>query len=252
MSAWPGVRLPGQVIYELHVGTFTPEGTWTAAAEKLPHLRDLGITLIEVMPVAAFPGKFGWGYDGVVLVRANGALRQPGRLSRVCRSGASAGHRRDSRRRLQPLRPVRQLHGRVFALLRLEEAPHGMGRRDQLRRRTLRARSRLRRGERRLLDSRVSPRRPAARRDARDRRRFATSTSSRSCARRLASRRRRPVDPHLRERTNDNKCTTWCRRKRAATASTDCGTTTFIMRAASPPRETARRTTATTPARRRN
>ncbi len=52
-------------MYELHVGTFTPEGTWAAAAEKLPHLADLGITLIEVMPVAAFPGKFGWGYDGV-------------------------------------------------------------------------------------------------------------------------------------------------------------------------------------------
>src|SRR5687768_13607942 len=63
-DAWPGVRLKGQVIYELHVGTFTPQGTWAAAAEKLPHLADLGITLIEAMPVAAFPGKFGWGYDG--------------------------------------------------------------------------------------------------------------------------------------------------------------------------------------------
>ncbi len=62
---WPGAELPGQVIYELHIGTFTPEGTWAAAAERLPHLRDLGVTLIEVMPVAAFAGKFGWGYDGV-------------------------------------------------------------------------------------------------------------------------------------------------------------------------------------------
>jgi maltooligosyltrehalose trehalohydrolase len=62
---WPGVTLLGQVLYELHVGTFTSEGTWTAAAARLPHLRDLGVTLIEVMPVAAFPGKFGWGYDGV-------------------------------------------------------------------------------------------------------------------------------------------------------------------------------------------
>ncbi|HEY3395755.1 MAG TPA: malto-oligosyltrehalose trehalohydrolase [Lacipirellulaceae bacterium] len=62
---WPGVRLAGPVIYELHIGTFTPEDTWKAAIEKLPHLRDVGVSLVEVMPVAAFPGKFGWGYDGV-------------------------------------------------------------------------------------------------------------------------------------------------------------------------------------------
>ncbi len=62
---WPGPPLFGQVIYELHIGTFTPEGTWAAAIEKLPHLRELGVTLLEVMPVAAFPGNFGWGYDGV-------------------------------------------------------------------------------------------------------------------------------------------------------------------------------------------
>lgn len=64
---WPGVSLPGQVLYELHIGTFTPEGTWIAAAEKLPLLREVGITVIEVMPVADFPGRFGWGYDGVHL-----------------------------------------------------------------------------------------------------------------------------------------------------------------------------------------
>lgn len=64
-AAWPGVKLPGQVIYELHLGTFTAGGTWASAAEKLAYLRDTGITLIEVMPVADFPGRFGWGYDGV-------------------------------------------------------------------------------------------------------------------------------------------------------------------------------------------
>jgi maltooligosyltrehalose trehalohydrolase len=62
---WPGVTIKGQVIYELHIGAFTPEGTWQAAIKKLPHLRDVGITLVQVMPVSAFPGKFGWGYDGV-------------------------------------------------------------------------------------------------------------------------------------------------------------------------------------------
>jgi maltooligosyltrehalose trehalohydrolase len=66
-ASWPGVRLPGQVIYEMHVGTFTPAGTWNAAIEQLPALREAGVTLLEVMPVADFPGRFGWGYDGVAL-----------------------------------------------------------------------------------------------------------------------------------------------------------------------------------------
>ena len=66
-TAWPGVKLESQVIYELHLGTFTREGTWAAAAEQLGELADLGITLVEIMPVADFPGKFGWGYDGVNL-----------------------------------------------------------------------------------------------------------------------------------------------------------------------------------------
>jgi maltooligosyltrehalose trehalohydrolase len=56
-----------RVIYELHVGTFTPEGTFSAARGKLAYLRDLGVTLVELMPVAAFPGRWNWGYDGVSL-----------------------------------------------------------------------------------------------------------------------------------------------------------------------------------------
>ena len=60
-----GVELPGQVLYELHVGTFTRAGTWRAAVEKFPLLVDSGITTIEVMPLSDFPGRFGWGYDGV-------------------------------------------------------------------------------------------------------------------------------------------------------------------------------------------
>ena len=66
-SHWPGVKLKGQIIYEMHVGTFTREGTWRAAAGKLAELARIGITLIEMMPIADFPGKFGWGYDGVDL-----------------------------------------------------------------------------------------------------------------------------------------------------------------------------------------
>jgi len=62
---WVGVPPERRVIYEMHVGTFTPEGTWRAAAEKLPGVAGIGITVIEVMPVSEFPGRFGWGYDGV-------------------------------------------------------------------------------------------------------------------------------------------------------------------------------------------
>ena len=62
-ATWRGPRQHDQVLYELHVGTFTPEGTWQAAATKLEHLRNLGITLIQVMPAGTFKGRFGWGYD---------------------------------------------------------------------------------------------------------------------------------------------------------------------------------------------
>src|SRR4051794_23398872 len=64
---WKGLSPRGRVIYELHVGTFTPEGTWAAATEQLPRLAELGVNVVEVMPVADFPGRFGWGYDGVNL-----------------------------------------------------------------------------------------------------------------------------------------------------------------------------------------
>lgn len=66
-AGWTGVGRPGEVMYELHVGTFTEEGTWAAAARKLPLLKEIGITIIEMMPVAEFPGRFGWGYDGVAI-----------------------------------------------------------------------------------------------------------------------------------------------------------------------------------------
>ncbi len=62
---WRGANLKGQVLYEMHVGTFTAEGTWAAAAQQLPELAKIGISAIEMMPIADFPGEFGWGYDGV-------------------------------------------------------------------------------------------------------------------------------------------------------------------------------------------
>lgn len=65
---WTGAPPPHRhVLYEMHLGTFTSEGTWRAAAARLPHLAEVGVTTIEVMPIAEFAGRFGWGYDGVNL-----------------------------------------------------------------------------------------------------------------------------------------------------------------------------------------
>src|SRR4030081_1755349 len=63
---WTGRQLPGAVLYELHIGTFTPGGTFDSAIERLDHLVDLGITLVEVLPVNSFDGTAGWGYGGGV------------------------------------------------------------------------------------------------------------------------------------------------------------------------------------------
>jgi len=66
-AEWKGASLEGQILYEVHIGTFTQQGTWSAAARELPELAGAGITVLEIMPVADFPGRFGWGYDGVGL-----------------------------------------------------------------------------------------------------------------------------------------------------------------------------------------
>lgn len=61
---WAGRGLPGAVLYELHIGTYTDEGTFDAAAARLGHLAELGITHVSLMPVCPFPGTHGWGYEG--------------------------------------------------------------------------------------------------------------------------------------------------------------------------------------------
>lgn len=66
-GAWRGIAPHRHVLYELHIGTFTPDGTFAAAAAQLPFLAELGVTTIELMPIAAFGGRHGWGYDGVNL-----------------------------------------------------------------------------------------------------------------------------------------------------------------------------------------
>jgi len=80
---WPGVLLQDYVIYELHVGTFTPEGTFEAVIPYLDELKELGITAIELMPVAQFPGGHNWGYDGVGLFAAQDSYGGPEGLKRL-------------------------------------------------------------------------------------------------------------------------------------------------------------------------
>lgn len=81
-AGWRGRPWHEAAIYELHVGTFTPEGSFAAAAARLDELRDLGITAIEVMPVAAFPGGRNWGYDGVLPYAPDASYGRPEDLKR--------------------------------------------------------------------------------------------------------------------------------------------------------------------------
>jgi len=85
----PALTLEDLVLYELHVGTFTPEGTFDAAIAELPRLRALGVTAIELMPVATFPGNRGWGYDGVYAYAPHPVYGGPAGLARL----VDAAHR---------------------------------------------------------------------------------------------------------------------------------------------------------------
>ena len=90
-AAWPGLDPHRAIIYELHVGTFTPEGTFNAAATKLPYLTDLGVTAIELMPLADFAGSRNWGYDGVDLFAPSHAYGRPENLRAFVDAAHAAG-----------------------------------------------------------------------------------------------------------------------------------------------------------------
>jgi maltooligosyltrehalose trehalohydrolase len=90
-AAWRGLMPQRQVIYELHVGTFTQEGTYAAAEQHLPYLKDLGVTVIELMPVNEFNGPFGWGYDGVNLFAPTRLYGRPDDLRRFVDGAHAAG-----------------------------------------------------------------------------------------------------------------------------------------------------------------
>ena len=80
---WEGLPLQELVIYEMHVGTFTPEGTFSAVIPRLEQLRELGVTAIELMPVAQFPGNRGWGYDGTYWFAVQNSYGGPTELQRL-------------------------------------------------------------------------------------------------------------------------------------------------------------------------
>ncbi|HUP30424.1 MAG TPA: malto-oligosyltrehalose trehalohydrolase [Usitatibacter sp.] len=88
---WHGVSTTGQVIYEMHIGTFTREGTWSAAMGELPRLAATGITVLELMPIAEFPGRFGWGYDGVDLYAPTHLYGEPDDVRRFVDEAHAAG-----------------------------------------------------------------------------------------------------------------------------------------------------------------
>ena len=81
-DGWKGCPLKGAAIYELHIGTFTDAGTFDGAIERLDHLVDLGVDVVEVMPVASFPGQNGWGYDGVAIYSVHEPYGGPAGLQR--------------------------------------------------------------------------------------------------------------------------------------------------------------------------
>ena len=90
-AAWSGLRLEELVLYELHVGTFTDEGTFDAAIPYLRDLHELGVTAVELMPVATFPGNRGWGYDGVYASAPHPAYGGPEGLARLVDAAHAMG-----------------------------------------------------------------------------------------------------------------------------------------------------------------
>ena len=90
-DGWPGVGLADAVIYELHVGTFTPDGTFDGVIEQLDRLVELGVTIVELMPVAATPGRRNWGYDGVFPCSVHEAYGGPDGLARLVDAAHAKG-----------------------------------------------------------------------------------------------------------------------------------------------------------------
>ena len=201
---WQGRSIEGAVIYELHIGTFTPAGTFDSAIDKLDYLVDLGVDFVELMPVNAFGGTHGWGYDGVLWYAVHEPYGGPDGLVRLDRRLPRPRPRRADRRGVQPPRPVGQLPAAVRPVPVVGQQP--VGRVDQHRRRRRRRGAALHHRLRAALDARLPRRRTAPGRRARagrhhgdphprgavDRNRCAGSRTGPSA---VADRRERPQRP---------------------------------------------------------
>ena len=165
----------------------------TASIPRLAALRELGVTAIELMPVATFPGERGWGYDGLYTYAPHPAYGGPDGLARLVDAAHADGPRRDPRRRLQPRRPG-QRGADARSRRTSREARDLLGRRDRL---LAARRARVGDPERRAVGARLPRRRPAARRGARDLRRLAAAHLRR--ARRARARGEPARARHLRD-----------------------------------------------------
>ena len=147
-----------------------PEGTFAGAIPYLAALAELGVTAIELMPVAEFPGERGWGYDGVYQSATQSSYGGPLGLQKLVDAAHAARPGGDPRRRPQPRRRLRDEGAAGLRPVLHREAPHAVGRRAQRRRRAVRRRPRVGVPERGGLGARLPPRRPAPGRHPRDRR----------------------------------------------------------------------------------
>jgi malto-oligosyltrehalose trehalohydrolase len=138
-GGWLGRPWHETVLYELHVGAFTDAGTFAAAIGKLDHLATLGVTAIELMPIADFAGGRNWGYDGVLFYAPESSYGRPEDLKALVQAAHARG--------IMVMLDAELLH---------RAAPHAMGCRDQLRRQDQPAGARIRHPERAVLDRGIS------------------------------------------------------------------------------------------------
>ena len=220
-------RCPARSSTSCTSGTYTPEGTFDAAAARLRHLADLGITHVELMPVCPFPGTPRLGVRRGRAVGGARAVRRARRAEAVRGRGARARPRRRPRRGAQPPRPVRQPSPGVRAVLHRHPS-HAVGRRGQSRRPRLRRGARLPPRQRARLAARLPARRAAAGRRARAARRPRARTSWPNCpppSTRWPAQLRPPAVPDRRVRPQ-RPAHHRAARRTADTVCTPSGTTT--------------------------
>ena len=228
---WQPRPLTAGLVYELHVGTFSREGTFAGIERHLDHLDRFGVTHVELMPVNCFPGTRGWGYDGVDLYAPQHAYGGPGRPQAPGRRLPRARARGDPRRGLQPPRPGRQLPGPVRSVLH-RPLPNAVGRGRQLRRPGQRRGAPLLLRQRADVAARLPLRRAAPRRRARHRTTFRRGHFLEQLAAevRAARRRARPLAGPDRGERPERPAHRPAAARSAGTVSTRSGATTSITR----------------------